>query len=262
MRDSSPNVGDIIKANKMIWRLKACGNVWLRFEPIRGGAQSTRGVFADATRQDAPIGEEPKIASQGGRIAAEVGTASGEVRRTPCFNVLSWSSKKLAAQLCRSSFALNAVPQRRLLQRAFAGLKGQLRMQCGTRGLFQEVPVAMVGRGCDKVLFGHVFSIAHSATETRLEVDLFALKQVFRDLRDLGGLRRIDATGNSADSLTKSSGNPSRVPSEPEPVAPVSARMAFALDVQYVHSRRGDPRPRETTKLSRFLSGHRCAQVD
>ena len=195
-----PNAGDILKANKMIRRLKASDDVCLRFEPIREGAQSTLIVDTDAALLNAPLGEEPRIASQGGHIVVEVETASGELRRTPRFNVLSWSSKKLS-RVCRSSFAAEC------LAACNAGDEGCLAKYMW-RELTRDTRCFMVTDSLN--LRDHISSISNNVTEKRLKVDLFALKQVFQRY-DIDGLIWIDATENPADALTKSSRNLSRV---------------------------------------------------
>ena len=192
-----PVVADVLRANKLLRRVKATDHVVVRYEPLGPPGASKLVVFTDAALQNAPDAEDPavKVWSQGGHVVMEVETRDGSLVERPKFNVLAWSSRKIR-RVCRSSFAAEALE-------ACAAAD----MAVVSRVLWQEF--TGVSADCYLVtdslnLRDHVRCLANNTTEKRLKVDLFALKEYFRS-DDITGLLWVDGADNPADSLTKTS---------------------------------------------------------
>ena len=125
----------------------------------------------------------------------EVETSHGELLRAPRFNVVAWRSRKIQ-RVCRSSFAAECLEACSAADTAFVA-----------RRLWSELTgvMPMCYLVTDSLnLRDHIRCIANNATEKRLKVDLFALKEAFQR-EELNGLLWIDGTENPADSLTKNS---------------------------------------------------------
>ena len=188
-------VAEVVRANKMVRRVKGTDNVRLTYSPLRG--ETVILVFTDAALQNVPSGSEDtdKVYSQGGYVAVEAETVNGEIPVRAKFNVISWGSNKLR-RVCRSSFGAETLAACVAADVAYM-LKTML---TEIRGV--AVKAYLVTDSLN--LRDHVRCFANNCAEKRLKVDLMVLKEFFKT-GELEGLLWVDGSVNLADSLTKNS---------------------------------------------------------
>ena len=185
-------VGEIVRANKIVRRLKATEGQEMVFENLKGPTKML--VFTDAALQNVLEGED-KVRSQGGYVIAEVETSQGKLKKRARFNVLAWGSNKIR-RVCRSSFGAEALAA---CAAADAGYVARLGVE-EVRGASVETYLVTDSLN----LRDHLRCIANNVSEKRLKVELALLKEYMK-MGELTSLLWVDGSANIADSMTKNS---------------------------------------------------------